>query len=60
MKIQENKDGSLRVFPVDELVNKINEQQKQRLIQNTTKIYNRFTGKNEKEIKIKREYKLTN
>jgi len=60
LKIKENKDGSLRVFPVDKLVNKINEQQKQRLIQNTTKIYNRFTGKNEKEIKIKREYKLTN
>jgi len=60
LKIVEDKDGSLMVFSVDELVNKINKQRKQRLIQETTKIYNRFTGKSENKIKIKKEYKLTN
>lgn len=60
LKIVEFEDGSLTVYPVDELIKELkSEQERNKLKKDVTTIYNKFTGLNERIITIKREYALT-
>lgn len=60
LKIVEFEDGSLTVYPVDELIKELkSEQGRNKLKKDVTTIYNKFTGLNERIITIKREYALT-
>lgn len=60
LKIVEFEDGSLTVYPVDELIKELkSEQGRNKLRKDVTTIYNKFTGLNERIITIKREYALT-
>lgn len=56
LKIIESKDGSIEVYPIDELFYQENFETKEQLEKDITTIYNTFTGLNRKIINIKREY----
>ena len=56
LKIVENKDGSMRVVPVDELYDSLSDKEKNVLNKDVLTIYNRVTSKNETQISINREY----
>lgn len=59
LKICENRRHEIEVLPVDELFQKLgNNQDKENLINDIQFIYSRFTGKEDKEISIQREYLL--
>lgn len=57
LKIVEDESGSLEVYPIDKLIQRVNSnERKQEIIKNSTTIYNRFLNKNKKEIELKDEY----
>lgn len=57
LKVVENEDCSLEVFPIDKLFDKlISYKEKENVISDATEIYNRFLNKNKKTIDIQREY----
>lgn len=58
LKIEENTNGSLTVYPINELFDQASNEDKETIQKNVTQIYNRFTNKKKKIVDIKREYKL--
>ena len=58
LKILEDKKHKIRVIPVDELADNLEKEDKRLLEQDVTFIYNRFLGKDELDIPIKREYEI--
>ena len=54
----EDEKKYVRVCSVDKLYEQIDESKKDKLKEEIINIYNRFSGKNVKEINICREYKL--
>lgn len=58
LKIEENTDGSLTVYTINDLFDFISNKEKKNIQKDITKIYNRFTNKSKEFVDIKREYKL--
>src|SRR5699024_2154064 len=58
LKVEETKNGSLTVFPIQKLYNQVSIERKNEIQKNATKIFNRFTGNNVNLIDIKSEYAL--
>jgi len=59
LKIEESESGNLKVYPITELIKKNKtENERRRVISNTTIIYNRFLNKNIKQLKLKDEFNL--
>src|SRR5699024_2979878 len=58
LKIVEDKSGSITVYPIDKLVDKVDEKTKEKINYNATVIYNRFLGANQKKLQIKQEYSM--
>lgn len=57
MKIVEDQNKYLTVYPLTELIKNIkSEKEKEKIIKEATIIYNRFLNRNEKRIEIKAEY----
>lgn len=58
LKIVEYEDGNLTVFPIEKLYESVNLNEKEEIIKNTTKIYNRFSMNKVSQVKIEKEYEI--
>lgn len=56
LKIIEDKNGSLIVYPIDKLVNNVDKKTKEEINYNATVIYNRFMSDNKNHLQIEQEY----
>ena len=56
LKIVEDKDGGITVYPIDKLVDKVDKKTEEEITYNATIIYNRFLGDNKNYLQIKQEY----
>ena len=60
LKIVENKRHEIRVVPIDNLQNELDDKQKIQLFKDAYFIYERFVGKRDCQFQIKHEYELLN
>jgi len=58
LKIVEDKNGSITVYPINKLVDKVDKETEELINYNATVIYNRFLGVNQKKLQIKQEYSM--